>query len=67
MRTLIVNNLKLFFNDKKAVVLTFLLPIGLTSLFMFVFGGTSSDKRGMRELELGVADQVQNNQTQQTV
>jgi ABC-2 type transport system permease protein len=67
MRTLIFNNLKLFFSDKKAVVLTFLLPIGLTSLFMFVFGGTSSGDRGMSEFELGVADLVQTNETQKTV
>lgn len=68
MKTLILNNLKLFFNDKKAVVLTFALPIGLTSLFMFVFGGTSGDNdRGMGEFEIGVADMIQNNASQQTV
>lgn len=68
MLALILNNLKLFFNDKKAVVLTFALPIGLTSLFMFVFGGTSGgDERGMSEFEIGVADLVQNNASQQTV
>ena len=68
MRTLILNNLKLFFNDKKAVILTFALPIGLTSLFMFVFGGTSStDDRGMSAFEIGVTDLVQNNASQQTV
>ncbi|HLP12346.1 MAG TPA: ABC transporter permease [Flavobacteriales bacterium] len=67
MWTLILNNLKLFFNDKKAVVLTFLLPIGLTSLFMFVFGGTSTGERGISEFELGVADLVQSNATQETI
>jgi ABC-2 type transport system permease protein len=68
MRTLIFNNLRLFFNDKKAVVLTFALPIGLTSLFMFVFGGTSgSDDRGMSEFEIGVADLVQDNSSMKTI
>lgn len=66
MLTLVANNLKLFFKDRKAVVLTFLLPIGLTSLFMMIFGGTGGS-RGMGELELGICDLVQTNATQQTV
>lgn len=68
MKTLLFNNLRLFFKDKKAVVLTFLLPVGLTSLFMFVFGGnTKQDKRGMSEMDLGICDLVQNNKSQQLV
>ncbi len=68
MRTLIFNNLRLFFNDKKAVVLTFALPIGLTSLFMFVFGGTTGgDDRGMSEFEIGVADHVKDNSSAKTI
>lgn len=66
MLTLVSNNLKLFFKDRKAVILTFMLPIGLTSLFMVIFGGTGS-RDGMSELDLGVCDLVQNNATQQTV
>lgn len=66
MRTLISNNLKIFFKDRKAVILTFLLPIGLTSLFMMIFGGTGGSK-GMGELELGICDLAQTDQSQQTV
>ena len=68
MLTLIFNNLRLFFNDKKAVILTFALPIGLTSLFMMIFGGTSGGgDRGMSKFEIGVADMVQNKSSEQTV
>jgi len=66
MLTLVANNLKLFFKDRKAVVLTFLLPIGLTTLFMMIFGGTGGNS-GMGELELGVCDLLQNEASQQTV
>lgn len=67
MKTLILNNLALFFKDKKAVVLTFLLPIGLVSLFMMIFGGTSNGNRGMGEFEIGVADLIQDKSSQKTV
>lgn len=66
MLTLVSNNLRLFFKDRKAVILTFLLPIGLTSLFMMIFGGAGREG-GMGELELGVCDLVQNNESQQIV
>ncbi len=34
-----IKDLKVFFTDKKALFLTLLLPIGLTTLFAFAFGG----------------------------
>ncbi|HIP48869.1 MAG TPA: ABC transporter permease [Lutibacter sp.] len=37
--TILLKDLKLFFSDKKSVLLTFLLPILLISLFAFAFGG----------------------------
>lgn len=69
MKILLLNNLRVFFKDKKALVLTFLLPIALTSLFMMVFGGSSSSdgKRGMSEFEIGVCDLIMDNASQQTV
>jgi len=39
MIQLIRKDIKLFFTDKKSVILTFLLPIILISLFAFAFGG----------------------------
>jgi len=46
---------KLFFKDKRAVLLTFLLPIILISLFAFAFGGLG-DGGSTRPIELLVAD-----------
>ncbi len=68
MKVLFFNNLRLFFKDKKAVILTFLLPIGLVTLFMFIFGGTSSnDDRGMSALELGYCDLVKSKETKDLI
>jgi ABC-2 family transporter len=39
MIKLFLKDLRLFFKDKRAVLLTFLLPIVLISLFAFAFGG----------------------------
>jgi ABC-2 type transport system permease protein len=48
-------DLKLFISDKKAVMLTFLMPIGLITLFVFAFGG-NQQKRDMAAMKLLVAD-----------
>ena len=39
---ILLKDLKLFFSDRKSVLLTFLLPILLISLFAFAFGGIGS-------------------------
>lgn len=39
IQIILKKDLKLFFSDKKAVLLTFLMPILLISLFAFAFGG----------------------------
>lgn len=44
MIRLFKKDLKLFFQDKRSVVLTFLLPIILISLFAFAFGGVGGDQ-----------------------
>lgn len=50
-------DIKLFFKDKKSVLLTFLLPIVLISLFALAFGGIGGDSSKSRPVKLLVADQ----------
>lgn len=45
MINLFKKDLKLFFKDKRSVLLTFLLPIVLISLFAFAFGGVGGDNQ----------------------
>jgi len=40
--TICKKDLKLFFSDKKSVIITFLLPVLLITLFTFAFGGMST-------------------------
>ena len=47
--------LKLFFVDKRALLMTFILPIALISLFALAFGGTGRNNEA-RPYELPVAD-----------
>ncbi len=55
MYKLFKKDLKLFFKDKQAVLLTFLLPIILISLFAFAFGGLGGGGSS-KPIELLVAD-----------
>ncbi len=54
--TILKKDLKLFFSDKKGVLLTFLLPIVLISLFAFAFGGTGGSSSRSKPIELLLAD-----------
>ena len=45
IQTIFKKDLKLFFADKKGVILTFLLPILLISLFAFAFGGVDGSSK----------------------
>lgn len=45
IQAILLKDLKLFFSDKKSVLLTFLLPILLISLFAFAFGGIVADSK----------------------
>ena len=49
-------DLKLFLKDKRAVLLTFLLPITLISLFAFAFGGIHTGKSKPNPVKLLIAD-----------
>lgn len=53
--TIFKKDLKLYFSDKKAVLLTFLMPILLITLFAFAFGGAKGSSES-KPIELLVAD-----------
>jgi len=55
IRTIFKKDIKLFFADRKAVLLSFLLPIVLISLFAFAFGG-SDDSNSVKTIKLLVTD-----------
>jgi len=55
IQTIFKKDLKLFFADKKGVLLTFLLPILLISLFAFAFGGVGGASE-ITPIKLLVAD-----------
>jgi len=50
MYTLFIKDLKLFIKDRRAVLLSFLLPIILISLFVFAYGGTGRSKPKTQKL-----------------
>jgi len=54
--TILKKDLKLFFSDKKAVLLSFLIPIVLISLFAFAFGGTGNNSTKTKAIELLISD-----------
>lgn len=56
MLKLALKDLKLFFADKKAMMLTFIVPIALITLFAFAFGGAGQKKGEARPTKLVVAD-----------
>ncbi|MBC35894.1 MAG: hypothetical protein CL663_07645 [Bacteroidetes bacterium] len=66
MYKLFIKDLKLFFIDKKAVMLTFLLPIIIISLFAFAFGGLGG-KRTSQPIDLLVSDLDQSASSQKII
>lgn len=58
--------LKLFFADKRALLLTFLLPIALISLFALAFGGVGRNNES-RPYELPVSDLDSTKESQQVI
>ena len=54
--TILKKDLKLFFSDKKSVLLTFLMPILLISLFAFAFGGTGNSSSRSQPIQLLITD-----------
>ncbi|OFX57089.1 MAG: hypothetical protein A2046_12700 [Bacteroidetes bacterium GWA2_30_7] len=54
MLKLAIKDLKLFMSDKRALLLTFIIPMALITLFAIVFGGTGNSES--REYDLIVCD-----------
>ncbi len=55
IRTIFKKDIKLFFGDKRAVLLSFLLPIVLITLFAFAFGGINNSEE-VKTIKLLVSD-----------
>jgi ABC-2 type transport system permease protein len=56
MIKLALKDLKLFFADKRSMMLTFAVPIALISLFAFAFGGAGQEKGKARPTTIVIAD-----------
>jgi ABC-2 type transport system permease protein len=57
MIKLTLKDLKLFFADKRAMMLTFAVPIALITLFAFAFGGAGKSNDEVRRTDLVIADE----------
>jgi len=55
IKTIAIKDLKLFFSDKKSVIITFVLPILLITLFAFAFGGFGSSDE-VKKIDLLITD-----------
>ena len=56
IKAICLKDLKLFFSDKKSVLITFLLPILLISLFAFAFGGIGNGNSEPKVIKLLLTD-----------
>lgn len=61
-----LNDLRMFIGDRKALALTFILPVALTALFAFIYGGMSQTAEE-RPVSLLVCDLAQTDLSQETV
>lgn len=57
MIKLTIKDLKLFFADRRAVMLTFAVPIALITLFAFAFGGAGRSDNEVTKTDLVIADE----------
>ncbi|MEZ4986041.1 MAG: ABC transporter permease, partial [Saprospiraceae bacterium] len=51
MKTLFIKDLNLFFSDKKTILLTFVMPVVLVTVFALAFSGLRSDNRKSSNLD----------------
>src|SRR5438045_1842714 len=65
MLKLALKDLKLFFADKRSMLLTFAMPMALISLFAMAFGGTGSG--GSKEYDLLVCDMDSTSSSQNAI
>ena len=49
-------DLRLFFGDRKAMLITFLVPIGIASFFGYIFGNASSGPTTSKKIPVLVVD-----------
>lgn len=54
MLKICIKDLKLFFSDRRGVIISFILPIALISLFAFAFGGMGGNGKGVPPIPLPV-------------
>lgn len=66
MFTIAFKDLKLFFKDKKAVLLSFITPLGLITLLVFAFGGDSKEVQ-FDPIHLQVCDLDQSQASQKLI
>ncbi len=67
MLKLLKKDLKLFFHDQRSVILTFLLPVILITLFAFAYGGVGVLDGRSEPLKLLVADMDQSQSSKEIV
>ncbi len=65
--TILKKDLKLFFSDRKAVLLSFLIPILLISLFAFAFGGIGGGASKTKPIQLLISDKDQSTDSKSVV
>jgi len=64
--TILIKDLKLFIVDKRGILLTFLMPILLITLFALAFGGLGSNKK-VKPIKLLVANQDKTKDTKEVI
>jgi linearmycin/streptolysin S transport system permease protein len=65
--TILKKDLKLFFSDRKAVLLSFLIPILLISLFAFAFGGIGVGDSKAKPIQLLISDNDQSTDSKSVI
>ncbi len=67
MIKLALKDLKLFFADKKSMMITFAVPISLITLFAYAFGGAGQEKGKARPTAIVVADEDQTDASKKVI
>ena len=65
--TLLKKDLRLYFSDKKGILITFLLPIIMITLFAFAFGGVAKKKSAPKPLGVLVVDKDSTTTSQELI
>ena len=65
--TILKKDLRLYFSDKKGILVTFLLPIIMITLFAFAFGGVGKKKSVPKPLEVLVIDKDSTAKSQELI